>query len=301
MKPLLLKVNSEVTHSFRARQEKQCNINNRWHYHPEVELIYFHKGSGTQFVGDSITRFNAGDMVLIGSNLPHHWKFDEDWADMTDNIPYSTVIHFFDNFLGETFLKLPENKTIKNTIESASRGLQIMGNAKKIIGQHMQEILDTEGPKRILALIEILITIGDCSEKKPICSLGFSPNFQEEDKDRINSIYEFSLANYKKKILLEEIAEVANLSPNSFCRYFKLKTKKTYSQFINEIRIGHACKLLIENNINVKQICYESGFNNFSSFHAIFKSVTGKTPLHYQSKYLLNSEIKSNGYKTASR
>ena len=301
MKPQLLKVNSEVTYSFRARQDRECNINNRWHYHPEVELIHFHKGSGTQFVGDSITRFSAGDMVLIGSNLPHHWKFDENEADAADSQPYSTVIHFFTNFLGDTFINLPENKVIKNTIENASRGLQIIGNSQKVIEQHMQEILHTEGPKRILALIEILIAIGDCAEKKPLSSLGFSPNFEEADKDRINSIYEYSLANYKKRILLDEIAEIANLSPNSFCRYFKLKTKKTYSQFINEIRIGHACKLLIENNINVKQICYESGFNNFSSFHAIFKNVTGKTPLHYQSKYLLNSETKGNGYKVASR
>ena len=290
MKPQLLKIAGETTHSFRARQDKQCNINSRWHYHPEVEMIHFHKGSGTQFVGDSITRFTAGDIVLIGSNLPHHWKFDESEADEADPRPYSTVIHFFDDLLGDTFMNLPENKIIKTTLDHASRGFQVVGGARQHIGELMQDILITDGPKKILALIALLIAVAECTEKRPLSSLGFSPNFEEADKDRIHSIYEYSLTNFKNKIPLEDIAEIANLSPNSFCRYFKLKTRKTYSQFINEIRIGHACKLLIENKINVKQICYESGFNNFSSFHAIFKSVTGKTPLHYQHKYLVTAD-----------
>jgi AraC-like DNA-binding protein len=113
-------------------------------------------------------------------------------------------------------------------------------------------------------------------------------NFEDADGDRINSIFDYSFANFRNKIILQEIAGIANLSPNSFCRYFKSKTQKTYSRFITEIRVGHACKLLIKGPINVKQACYESGFNNFASFHAAFKNVTGKTPLNYQQYYLLN-------------
>jgi len=288
MKPQLLKVNREAIHSFKARQDRQPNINNRWHYHPEIELIHFHKGTGTQFVGDNIKRFSPGDIVLVGSNLPHYWKYDDDVDQLAKNdIPYSTVIHFFDNFWGSSFLELPENKSIKSTLDIARSGLQITGNTQQQIANIMQSILVTEGPKRIIMLIEALMAIGDCTEKKTLSSLGFSQNFEEADKDRINSIYDYSFANFKNKISLEEIAEIANLSPNSFCRYFKSKTQRTYSQFITEIRIGHACKLLIENKFNVKQICYESGFNNFSSFHTAFKIVTSKTPLNYQHKFLL--------------
>jgi AraC-like DNA-binding protein len=287
VKPHLLKVINEVRYSFNARQDKRTNINNRWHYHPEIELIHFHKGSGTQFVGDNIKRFAPGDMVLVGSNLPHYWKYDENEPFTTNSQPYSTVIHFFDNFWGENFLNLPENKSIKTTLDNAKRGLQIIGDTQHQIAAYMRDILFAEGPKRIIMLIEALMAIGDCTDTKQLSSIGFRQNFEESDKDRINSIYDYSFANFKNKILLEEIADVANLGPNSFCRYFKLKTQKTYSQFINEIRVGHACKLLIENKINIKQICYESGFNNFSSFYTSFKSVTGKTPLNYQNDFRL--------------
>jgi AraC-like DNA-binding protein len=289
MKPQLLKVTSEIIHSFNARRDMSPNVNNRWHYHPELELVYFHRGSGTQFVGDNIKIFGPGDMVLVGKNLPHYWKYDEAEVESDGSQPFATVMHFYDNFLGDGFLNLPENKTIKATLDSATRGLQILGPTKKKIAAYMQEILTTEGPRRILLLLETLLAISECPEKTVLASLGFRQNFEEADKDRINSICEYSFANFKSKILLEEIAGIANLSPNSFCRYFKLKTQKTYSQFINEIRIGHACKLLIEDSVNVKQICYESGFNNFSSFHSAFKSVTGKTPLGYQSKFLVSN------------
>jgi AraC-like DNA-binding protein len=289
MKPELLRVTTETTHSFSARQDKRANINNRWHYHPEIELIHFRKGSGTQFVGDNIKRFGPGDIVLVGSNLPHYWKYDDSNTENDDKQPYSVVIHFFDSFWGNSFLNLPENKSIKTTLENARRGLQIIGNTQQQIATYMSDILFTEGPKRIIMLMEALIAIGDCDQTKFLSSLGFKQNFEEADKDRINDIFDYSFANFKNKILLEEIANVANLSSNSFCRYFKLKTQKTYSQFITEIRVGHACKLLIENHINIKQICFESGFHNFSSFHTAFKGVTGKTPLQYQSKFLLKS------------
>ncbi|HWJ29770.1 MAG TPA: helix-turn-helix domain-containing protein, partial [Flavisolibacter sp.] len=118
-----------------------------------------------------------------------------------------------------------------------------------------------------------------------LSSIGFKTDYVEAENDRINAIHEYSLKHFKRKIQLEEIAEVANISPNSFCRYFKSRTRKTYSQFLIELRVGHACKLLIENNQSIKRLCYESGFNNFTSFHKYFKSITGKSPLMYQKEF----------------
>ena len=286
MKPQLLKVPNEVVHSFNTRQDSLPNINNRWHYHPEIELIHFHKGSGTQFVGDRIKRFGPGDVVLVGSNLPHYWKYDENvlYA-TTDAQPYSTVIHFYPDFWGDRFLNLPENKAIKTILDNAKRGIQIIGSKQQLIGRLMNEMVHSEGPKRIILLMEALMEISYCAKAKQLASMGFRYNFDEADKDRINLICDYSFAHFKNKILLEEIATIANLSPNAFCRYFKSKTRKTYSQFINEIRVGNACKLLIEDKINVKQICYESGFNNFSSFHTVFKTITHKTPLAYKQEF----------------
>ncbi|WP_256005091.1 AraC family transcriptional regulator [Pedobacter deserti] len=286
MKPQLLKVSNDTLYSFSARRDNVPYINNRWHYHAEVELIYVIKGTGTQFIGDSIKRFRAGDVVLVGSHLPHYWKFDEQhFEEEHPNIDV-VVVHFTENFWGSTFLTLPENKPLKDVLEKAKRGLKVQDKSKHQIGIIIESILSSTGPARITRLMEALLAIENCKNNVLLSSIGFRPNFQDTENDRINAIYNFSMTNFKRKIQMEEMAAVANISPNSFCRYFKSRTRKTYTQFISEIRVGHACKLLIENNMNVKQICYESGFHNFASFHKHFKLITGKSPLAYQKTYL---------------
>ncbi|WEA00645.1 AraC family transcriptional regulator [Mucilaginibacter sp. SJ] len=288
MKPQLLKVSNEAEHSFTYRLDRIPNINSRWHYHPEIELIHFHKGAGTQFVGDNVKRFCQGDTVLVGRNLPHYWKYDDETSEGPTDVasPYSTVIHFFEDFWSERFLNLPENKQLKNTLEDAKRGLQIYGKLSEEVGQLMDSIAHTEGPKRIIKLVEALVAIGECESRTVLSSLGFSPIYEEADKDRLAKIYDYSFANFKEKVQLKDIADIANIGPNSFCRYFKSRTGKTYSQFLTEIRVGYACKLLIESRISVKRICFECGYNNFSCFHTAFKSITGKSPLNYQHEYI---------------
>ncbi|MBB5646386.1 AraC family transcriptional regulator [Pedobacter cryoconitis] len=287
MKPQLLKASPNPIHSFNARQDNVPYINNRWHYHTEVELIHFKKGNGTQFIGDSIKRFRSGDVILIGAHLPHYWRFDDIYFDEQVNTSADVrVIHFNENFWGDVFLNLPENKLIKTTLEKARRGIQIGGQMKNNIGELLEQLLQAEGSKKIMLLMEALTAIGNCTKTRLLSSIGFKHNFEDTENDRIHAIYEFSLANFKRKIQTQEVADIAHVSVNYFCRYFKSRTRKTYSQFINEIRIGHACKLLIENKINVKQICYESGFYNFASFHKYFKSITGKSPLNYQREFL---------------
>ncbi len=130
MKPQLLKVPTGQAHSFSVRQDRLPNINNRWHNHPEVELIQFHKGGGTQFVGDHIKRFGSGDIVLVGSNLPHYWHFDKGYLqESEEETPYSTVIHFTETFWGDRFLNLPENKPLKAILEKAKSGILLTGSA----------------------------------------------------------------------------------------------------------------------------------------------------------------------------
>jgi AraC-like DNA-binding protein len=286
MKPQLLKVANNPVNSFSARRDNVPYINNRWHYHAEVELIYFKKGNGTQFIGDSIKRFRSGDVVLVGAHLPHYWRFDDNYFNDEKSSADVVVVHFCENFWGNSFLNLPENKSIKLLLERAQRGVQIQDKSKKLIGELIESILLSEGPKRIILLVEALLAIENYSQGSLLSSIGFRHDFEETENDRINAIYNYSLANFKRKIQMEEMAAVANISPNSFCRYFKSRTRKTYTQFISEIRVGHACKLLIEDSMNVKQICYESGFHNFASFHKHFKIITGKSPLSYQKSYL---------------
>ncbi|MEO5892917.1 MAG: AraC family transcriptional regulator [Ferruginibacter sp.] len=291
MKPQLLKVSSGPACSFSVRQDNVPFINNHWHYHPEAELIYIKEGNGTQFIGDSIKTFNSGDVILIGANLPHFWSFDQRYFSGNTDTPNIFVAHFCENFWGDSFLDIPENLPLKNTLEKAKRGIKLFGSTRDYIGIVLEKMLKADGPRKILLLHEALLTISESDEIMALSSGTFQPVMKESENDRINVVYQYSLANYKKKIQLEEIAAIAYISPNSFCRYFKSKTKKTYSNFLIEIRVGMACKLLIENKISIKQICFESGFFNFASFHKYFKLITNKTPLNYQKEFLVKSNI----------
>jgi len=286
MKPQLLKVTSNPVGSFNVRRDNIPYLNNRWHYHSEVELIFFKEGNGTQFIGDSIKRFRSGDVVLVGAQLPHYWRFDDAYFNGEKTQADIAVVHFCEDFWGSSFLNLPENKSIKMILEKAQRGIQVQGSSKENIGKLIESLLAAEGPRRIMLLMEALMEIEKSASNVTLSSIGFHHDYAETENDRINAIYNYSLANFKRKIQMEEMASVANISPNSFCRYFKSRTRKTYTQFISEIRVGHACKLLIEDSMNVKQICYESGFHNFASFHKHFKMITGKSPLSYQKSFL---------------
>jgi len=287
MRPQLLKVCKDPGHSFSIRQDQVPYVNTRWHLHPEVELIHFKRGQGTQFVGDSMKSFKPGDVVLVGCNLPHYWRFDDMYID-TDNVsPIDVrVAHFCENFWGDAFLHLPENVHLKGLLDKAKRGIQVQGEARRSVADLLEELLEAEGMRRIMLLLEALYIIAESKQLTTLSSIGFKHNFAEAEYDRVNTIYEYSLKHFKRPIQLEEIAAVANISPNSFCRYFKSRTRKTFSRFLIEIRVGHACKLLIENNLSIKQLCYESGFNNFTSFYKYFKVITGKSPLGYQREFI---------------
>lgn len=286
MKPHLLNVSTNTVDSFSARRDIMPDVNNLWHYHSALELIYIKKGRGTQFIGDSIKNFSEGDVVLLGSNLPHYWRFDPEFFEKKETESVDVyAIHFKEDFLGAAFTELPENQELKKMLAQSKQGIQLLGTAKEKIAQMMPLIIEATGTMRIIKLLEVLTEIASCEEKATLVSLGFKPNFLENEKDRIQSIYNYTISNYKNKIELKEIAAVAKISPNSFCKFFKTKSRKTYTQFLNEIRVGQACKLLIENDLTVKEICYDCGFYNFTSFHKYFREITGKTPLKYQQAF----------------
>ena len=286
MKAKLLKVPKTPAQSFSVREDRDPFINNRWHYHAEVELIFFHEGSGTQFVGDHIKRFQPGDIILVGSNLPHYWRYDDIHFEAEEKRPvHSTVIHFSENFWGEAFLHLPETKQIRSLLEKARRGILISAKEEQYIPGLIKKVLSAEGMNRIIALIECLSAFAASGQMLLLSSMGFRHDFAESENDRINAIYDYSFRHFTRSIYLHQVASIVGLVPNSFCRYFKSRTGKTYTQFLTEIRIGHACKLLLDNRISIKQLCYESGFSNFTCFHKNFKLLTGKSPQSYQKEH----------------
>ena len=287
MKPQLLKVSKDLAQSFSVRQDEVPYFYNRWHYHPESELVYIVNGSGTQFVGNSIRHFESGDILLIGSNLPHYWRCDEEYFQgNSELLAKAVVVHFQDNFWGDAFLSLPENQAIAELLQRAKHGIRFSGIHKEKVKQMLPMLLNQVSVNRIITLYQALDLLSQCTDYELLSADFSSPQFDEEDTDRINRIYAYSLAHFQQKITIEKVAEVANISPNSFCRYFKSRSRKTYSQFLLELRVGQACKLLREQKLSIAQVCFESGFHTFSNFNKYFKNIIGCSPIQYQKAYL---------------
>ena len=230
MRPQFLKISQKSEHSFSTRRDYSPQVNNHWHYHIELELIHFNKGAGTQFIGNSISRFNEGQILLIGKNLPHYWLFDDIYFQASDTATTDVrVVHFKENVFGETFLDLPENFLIRKLMDKAKWGIQVQGSCRERIAGLMEKLISATGPDRIILLLQTLSVLASCPESKKICSTGLRHTIRKNEEHRINMIYDYSLKNFKRKIFLEEIAAIAHISPNSFCRYFKSITGKTYS------------------------------------------------------------------------
>lgn len=282
MKPILRKVDVASAFSFSIREDILPHLYNHWHYHPEVELTLIRKSSGTRLVGDHMERFEDGDLVLLGSNLPHMWRNDDEYFKADSGLHIEAIaIHFHEHFWGNDFLKLPEMEPIRQLLKNAQTGIKVYGKTRDRLREKMERIYRAGGPMRISLLLELLWAIASTNEKTSLASRGFIQTYSPDRMDKINEIYNYTFNNFTENISIEAVAKAVHISPHSFCRYFKTRTSKTFFQFLIELRIGYACKLILQNEMSIAQVCYACGFNNISNFNRRFKEVTGKSPLMY--------------------
>lgn len=252
----------------------------------ETELIYFKRGSGTQFVGDSVRSFKEGDLVMLGKNLPHYWQFDHSQtrnAGGKDIEAY--VIHFHENFWGCQFMDLPETTGIKNLLKEAELGIHLDENQASDMALLFEELINAEGMESIILLLSLLKRIWQNEQRSILNHLGPMRRTSQFDQDRINAIYDYTVRNYQDRISLGQISEIISISRSSFCRYFKLCTGKDYSTFLNEVRMNAACKLLAFGSEPIKEITYLCGFFNLSNFYRSFKAFSGTTPCEYRNRF----------------
>jgi AraC-like DNA-binding protein len=285
MKPQFYIVPRDVFSSHLARHHTLPNFGTEWHYHPELELHYIVRGEGVRFVGDNVSNFDPGELLLLGENLPHMWRCEEKYFQRDPKVTAEAiVVQFLPDFLGQDFLSKPESAAILNLYDRAKSGLIISGKTRERVVDLMRKSVNTTGLRRVVLILNILELLSHSEDMQPI-SRKSSYHSSKEEVDRLNKVYNYTLRNYNRDLTLEEIASVAHLSVTSFCRYFKLMSKKTFHDFLIEIRISHAQRMLIENSsVTVEAICFECGFNNRSNFFAHFKKITGLTPLEYKRK-----------------
>jgi len=287
MLPLFLKKNTQsFEQSFYTGKFTVPHTYDIWHNHVELEFLHILNGSGTRFIGDSIEAFEDGDLVLVGSNLPHVWRSDKIYY---ENIPDKKIdlilTQFIKDFAGKDFFDLPEMNCIKELMDDAVCGLQIIGKTRDIVSNRLIKLNETSGGNRLLAFLSILFDIAQSKEYRKLSSMGFIDSYQSKGANRINKVQDFIMNNFTEDISLKEAANIANMNEAAFCRYFKSVTLKTFTQFLNEVRIGYACKLLLHQNFNINGVGYEAGFKNISYFHRVFKNTLGYTPKEYRNKH----------------
>ena len=258
-----------------------------WHFHPEYQLVVILKGRGTRYIGDDIKPFKEGDLVMTGPNLPHVWRSDDIYFDSENDLEtHLIVVYFPEDFLGNGIFEKEEFEDIGRLMKASIRGLSVNGKSNAEVTKMMKKLVQLKGSSQLVQLLEILTYLSHSKDITPITNPEYINLNKESEKDRMGEVYEYVMNNYKSKITLQEVAALANLSVSAFSRFFKSRANKSFSDFVSDVRISHACKLLHEEDIHISEVCYESGFNTLSNFNKQFKDRIGKTPLNYRKEYL---------------
>ena len=258
-----------------------------WHFHSEYEIVFVLKSFGKRFVADSIDNFTDGDLVMLGSNLPHFWKSDDEFfQESKSHRVNAIVIQFSKDFFSNEIEHYPEFHPIKKLLKRSERGIKFHSEFGKKIGKELKQLLKLKDLERMLFLLKILDKMSRTDQYRLLASDLYRIENHETLNSRLDKIMHFINHNYHRKILQEEIAAKVGMSTAAFCRYFKEKTGKTFINFVNEMRIAYACKLLIEGKMSISQVCFECGFNNLANFNRSFRKITEHTPSAYQEQFL---------------
>ncbi len=267
---------------------KKC-FDHPLHFHNYYELVWIEKSSGKMIIGDFVGAFAEDELIITAPNVPHLWRNDETlYASTSRGSNLQAIgIYFPENFI----LGLSENSDIvidcKKFLAKVQRGLRIAGSNRNEIIELVKKVSETKNLEQLIYFLKVIHLISISKDNDKITSLGYNTFQSEEDMERYNNVYNYLLKNFQQEITLANVASICNMVPNAFCRYFKSKTQKTFTQFLNEIRIGHAKKLLLNHNLSVQEVCYECGYNNPTNFYKFFRKLSGQTPLEYRRRYNL--------------
>lgn len=276
---------SHTTASIFVRKNSYPNFLKIWHYHPELELVTVLKSKGTRFIVDSIKKFQPKDVVLIGKNLPHMWLNDPKYFRGDDTLKAVAIsIHFREDFLGKTFLELPEMKPIAQLFKRAEQGI-LFKNVPKAMREAIINLNNETDFNKTHQFIGLLNQLAHHDDLKLLATAGYVASLKLEESKLSNKVIAYIFKNFNKDIDLATVAELVHMNPSAFSRSFKRVHRKTFSKYVNEIRIGYACRLLMENELNVATIAYEAGFNNLSNFNRQFKILKNMSPSAYLKKH----------------
>ena len=259
------------------RREKHFEF--KWHCHHEYELTLITSGNGSRMVGNDISDYRAGDLVLLGPDLPHTWYNSVHESSVENE---AIVLHFSPQFFSSNFLQQPEMKLVKDLLRHSKQGLAFPANAAKLVSQMLISVEKQKGFERIQTIFKILGSMSECSDQEVLSTTIVETKIKEQRQLQIEKVFEYLQHNFLDTIQLEQAARVVHMSPSAFSRFFKRSTGKTLIEMVNEIRVSHACGMLMDSELPISRICFESGFNNLSHFNRQFLRLKGLAPKNYR-------------------
>lgn len=257
-----------------------------WHYHPEIDILLTLKNTGYHITGDYMGDLKPGTLLLNGSNVPHAFHPNEIPEGDPKN-PAMLVIQFSEASMGKDLLAKLEMDRIRSFLDTTGRSFEFFGKTRETVEGMMWQMMEQNAAQRFAQFILILEALASAPEKdrKPLVSQIYSPSLNEQNVELIDRVKNWILHNLDQAITLGEVAQVARMTPKSFSRFFKKNTGKAFIQYVNELRVGLACRKLMQTDASVSEICYASGFNNLSNFNRQFKERKGMSPKEFRKQY----------------
>ncbi len=259
------------------------------HYHSAYEITLILNSSGNRIIGDSVEKYYLSDLVLIGPEIYHKWDNDDVPPGKRNNAHVITIQFSEDIFNQSLFLK-DSFLSIKNLLKDAQRGLKFTDKTFKIASKRIQSLVAIKGFDSVIEFLKILHLLSISDDKKYLASEGFMSIKEYEKGDRVNKMYNYILANFNNRNLrITDLALESNMNPSAFGHFFKKCTNKSFTQFVVDLRLGHASKLLIDSNHSISEIAFISGFNNIANFNRLFKKNKMITPKQYRQDLIPSS------------
>lgn len=264
-----------------VKKEIPC-LDSSWHYHAQYELLYISQSTGIRFVGDSVSQFFPGDLVLVGPYLPHLWRNDPSYYNEEDTNSVKTIVlKFTKDFIGEGTFNNPEFVDISNLLEESKFGVSFGKMISKNMHKELVGIIDLSPAQQSIKLLDILNRLS-ISDDKRVLSSSDMRQYTTDNSDRLDTVLKYISDNYANYISLQDVSDIACMTTNSFCRFFKKMTNKSFTRFLNEVRVRNASRLLVQNDAPVSEVCYTVGYKSITNFNRQFKEIMGNTPKGYR-------------------
>lgn len=267
--------------SFHCEVVRGTSYNARWHFHPELQITLVLQSHGYRLVGDKVAPLKPGDLVLLGANLPHVWHQDAPRSRLDYGV-HAVVVRFLETFAGKEILGLPELADVRKLFHRAARGLEISGRTRTAVAARVEKLPQLGGLARLNELLAILDALAHSSDLKSIASTGFEPSLSTDDQDRMQRITTYINTHLAETIGREEVAREAHLSVGAFSRFFKVRAGMSLPEYLNELRVSRACRLLADERPKVTDIALECGFCNLANFNRRFRHITKMSPRDYR-------------------